>query len=493
VDQIKFTATIYWGDGTSSNGTVLLSAASLLSGPITGTVSASHVYATFGTFPVTIHVKDEAGAEGLGNLMALVSNLAPTVNPLPAGSFVTGQPFVLKATFSDPGLGDTHSVTIDWGDGTPAQTVNSDSLYAAAGGALLPEVVEPTATSPGRINIGHLYSDTLPHTVTLTVTDNGGLSSQASEVYAAGVHLFAVGAGAGAAPEVKVYDATTDALRFDFYAYDPSFTGGVRVAVGDVNGDGVPDIITGPGPGAASEIRVFNGVTGALMNDFYAFNTAWTGGVYVAAGDLLGRGVDDVIVGVDAGTDPEVRAFGGGSMNMAPLRDFYAYALSFTGGVRVAAAGIGNLGHDDIITGAGPGGDTEVRVFSGITGAMRQDYYAFGSSATVGIYVAGAANGNGQADVIVGAGDGSPEVRVFDGPSEALRNDFYAYSPQLTGGVRVGTLETSGAPPAIDLLFGAGSGAGAQTRVLDVLSLAELDNFFAFDANFQGGIFVGGD
>ena len=49
-----------------------------------------------------------------------------------------------------------------------------------------------------------------------------------------------------------MYDGPTGALQFSFFAYDPSFTGGVRVALGDVNGDGVNDIITAAGPGGGS-------------------------------------------------------------------------------------------------------------------------------------------------------------------------------------------------------------------------------------------------
>ena len=52
---------------------------------------------------------------------------------------------------------------------------------------------------------------------------------------------------------------------FNFYAYAPNFTGGVRVAVGDVNGDGTPDIITAPGAGGGPHIKVFDGKTGALI------------------------------------------------------------------------------------------------------------------------------------------------------------------------------------------------------------------------------------
>jgi hypothetical protein len=52
----------------------------------------------------------------------------------------------------------------------------------AGGGQLLPTVVEQTATSAGKITIAHAYADRLPHTITVTVTDNGALSGQATEL-----------------------------------------------------------------------------------------------------------------------------------------------------------------------------------------------------------------------------------------------------------------------------------------------------------------------
>jgi hypothetical protein len=117
-----------------------------------------------------------------------------------------------------------------------------------------------------------------------------------------------VGADTGAAPEVKVYNASTGALKLDFFAYDPSFQGGVRVAVADINGDGTLDIVTGAGPGAAPEVRVFDGRTASLLYDFFAYTPAFSGGIFVAAGDINGDGAADIITGADAGGAPEVRA-----------------------------------------------------------------------------------------------------------------------------------------------------------------------------------------
>jgi hypothetical protein len=38
-------------------------------------------------------------------------------------------------------------------------------------------------------------------------------------------------------------------------SFTPAFTGGVRVAAGDVNGDGRLDVVTGAGPGATAHVK----------------------------------------------------------------------------------------------------------------------------------------------------------------------------------------------------------------------------------------------
>ncbi|HEY2762116.1 MAG TPA: VCBS repeat-containing protein, partial [Pirellulales bacterium] len=68
-------------------------------------------------------------------------------------------------------------------------------------------------------------------------------------------------AGKGSKPLVQIFDANNNALIMSFYAYEQTFTGGVRVSETDVNGDGVPDIITAPGVGRVGEVKVFDGAS----------------------------------------------------------------------------------------------------------------------------------------------------------------------------------------------------------------------------------------
>src|SRR5947207_1785121 len=80
-----------------------------------------------------------------------------------------------------------------------------------------------------------------------------------------GIPDIIVGRGPGSLPEVKVFNGLGGALVQDYFAYDPGFLGGIFVAAGDVNGDGKADVITGPGLGGLSFIRVFSGAGGALL------------------------------------------------------------------------------------------------------------------------------------------------------------------------------------------------------------------------------------
>ena len=68
------------------------------------------------------------------------------------------------------------------------------------------------------------------------------------------------------------------------------FSGPVRVATGDVNGDGIPDYVAGAGPGGGPRVVIVDGATGARLADFYAFESTFTGGVYVTCGTRRGTG-----------------------------------------------------------------------------------------------------------------------------------------------------------------------------------------------------------
>ena len=254
----------------------------------------------------------------------------------------------------------------------------------------------------------------------------GAITVAQGDVNGDGVADLVTGTGAGVAPHVLVLDGNTLAVISSFYAYAEQFLGGVRVAAGDVDGNGEAEVVTGTGPGSAPNVCVFNGTTGATQQSFYAYAPEYLGGINVAAGDVTGDGKADIITGSGVGVSPHVVVFD--SATAQALYSFYAYLPQFLGGVNVGAGDVDGDGKADILTGAGPGGDPHVKVFSGADGSQKQSFDAFATSFNGGVSVASAdLNQDGKADIIAGTQTQSAKVKAFNATDLSVLDDFFAF------------------------------------------------------------------
>lgn len=341
------------------------------------------------------------------------------------------------------------------------------------------------------------FSVTLPAnagtSITATATDPINNTSAFSAPINASTAVFAVGADAGGLPQVNVYNAD-GSLRYTFLAFDAGFRGGVRVAVGSIGGQQV--IVVAAGAGAGPHVRVINALTGqqlpGKLGSFLAYGAGFTGGVFVAVGDVNGDGFDDIVTGAGAGAGPHVQVFSGRDGSV--LQSFMAYGTGFRGGVSVATGFVNGDIFADIITGAGAGAGPHVQVFGGGNpNNLLSSFYAFNPSFSGGVYVAGGNVRGGMTDfIIVGAGAGGvPQVNIYNGLTASPLASFLAYDAGFRGGVRVGVLDSNG-DGQNDLVTGAGPGAGPQVNIGSSISRQFVDSFFAFDPMFQGGVFVGG-
>src|SRR5215204_1445602 len=229
-----------------------------------------------------------------------------------------------------------------------------------------------------------------------------------------------VGADEGVPPHVKVFSTPGNEEVQSFLAYAAGSTGGVRVAVGDVTGDGKPDVIAGAGPGGGPHVKVFDGATGAEVRSFFAYDQGFSGGVFVAAGDVNGDGVAEIVTGTGANANAaaHVKVFNG--VNLNELASFLPYGGAFKGGIRVAVGDVNGDGVPDIITGAASA-TSHVKAFHGRTQSELASFFAYTPTFAGGVYVAaGDVNGDGAADIITGAGPGGgPHVKVFSGSTGA--------------------------------------------------------------------------
>jgi hypothetical protein len=155
-----FTATIDWGDGTTTAGVVANPGASNIF-----TVNGTHTYADEGTFTVTVTLSDDAPGTATAtatNSITVAEGDVLTVNPIqPTLSATEGQSFSGRvANFVNPNAAATtpgdFTATIDWGDGTTTAGV----------------VGNPAATNIYTVDGTHTYADEGSFTVTVVLSDD---------------------------------------------------------------------------------------------------------------------------------------------------------------------------------------------------------------------------------------------------------------------------------------------------------------------------------
>jgi hypothetical protein len=322
-----------------------------------------------------------------------------------------------------------------------------------------------------------------------------------------GFREFGVGPGAGLSSTARFFNPD-GSERFSLNLF-PGFTGGVRVTSADLNGDGVADLIAGTGPGSASQVRVIDGQTRAELFRIDPFEATFLGGVYVAAGDVTGDGVPDILISPDEGGGPRVRVISG--KDFSQLADFFGIEdPNFRGGARVGVADMNADGMGDVVVSAGFGGGPRVAAFDAASrgnGTFARklfgDFFAFEESLRNGVFMAvGDVDGDGIADMIAGGGPGGgPRVTITSGADRlaGVREprviaDFFAFDQTNRGGVRLVARNLDGDAKA-DLVVGAGTGAGSGVTGYTGTSLAsgKPASLFRFDAfpGFDGGVYVG--
>lgn len=344
------------------------------------------------------------------------------------------------------------------------------NFLGSSGGGVTPGIQPPVSTDPGDVSSTPAFSVNTgtPNTPAFVVT----------------------AAAAGRSPLLRVFDYSTGVERFRFFAYEENYTGGVRVATADINGDGVPDIVAATGQGGGPRIRVFSGTDGSILKDFFAFEPEFRGGVFVAAADVDGDGKSDILAGTELGGGPRLSVFSGADNTR--IHDFFAFDSNQRGGLRVASADFNGDGKADLVATAGRGNQTRVRVFDGVTRALLSDFVPYDAAFTGGVFIAaGDVTGDGKADVITSADvGGGPHVQVFDNLTGHSNNSFFAEDSNYRGGIRLAAHDLDG-DNIDEIITGTGPGGPAHIRLWHNGQSVSFEDFYAFDAAYTGGVYVG--
>jgi hypothetical protein len=310
-----------------------------------------------------------------------------------------------------------------------------------------------------------------------------------------------------------VVDQNTGQTLTKFLAYEPGYRGGVRVATGDLTGDGVDEIITAPGRCHTPEIRVFQ-QDGTELTQFRvtAYDAAFKGGVNVAVGDVDGDGKNDIVTSPSYGRS-EVKVWRNeydpgnplaDPIADTPYRSFLAFPSKFIGGSVVRVADMGTFlngttvdplaldGKGEILVGNGPGMRSTVKVFDATPSVPQvvRTFLPFEATFRGGISLATIkVNGNDDIpDLIVGAGvGGMSRVRTLDGLTGSVLNTFTAYTDgNPRAPVRVAGSDLTGNGIADRILTAQGTdGKSRRIKTFD-LSGTLVDSALESDPDFCG-------
>ena len=313
--------------------------------------------------------------------------------------------------------------------------------------------------------------------------------------------FFAAATGPGGGSMIRVFDGAGNVVS-QFAAFLPSDnpTGEVRLAAGDVNGDGVDEIVAAASstshPGYVP-VNIFSGRGRFIKTVIVGFSQEeGTDGLFVGTGDVDGDGKAEIL----AGQGPSslsyswVKIFRGNGSFVA-LVPVYGGSLAGTG-VRVAGVDIDADGRAEIAVANGPTSQNIVacRLFRADKTYLGTFYAYGGSRASGGAWVCGAQlDGDPERELLVAHGPAAPAgsiVRMFDSTG-AMSGQFYAFGSSNYGvSVAAGDVDNDGIE---EILAGQNEGPGSTSIVRFFRRDGGLiDQMQVFDqiVNPQGGVRV---
>ncbi|MDP3964756.1 MAG: FG-GAP-like repeat-containing protein [bacterium] len=250
------------------------------------------------------------------------------------------------------------------------------------------------------------------------------------------------GTGNGFGPQVRVFDGEGN-IQSQFFAYFSFLRSGVRVASCDLNGDGRDEIVTAPGPGGRPHIRIFDYLGNPTINNgFFALDGLFLGGANVACGDVDGDGLGEILVAAGPGGGPHVTIHeSDGTM----IGNFMAYAPTFRGGINLDSIDLNGDGKSEIITGPERGGP-HVQIFTGWGHRITPGTFAFDPSFGGGVVVAGGdVDGDGRDEILATPGPRADSVlKIYENFGNTFAGSFDLFSRGHTGAARIAAGDIDG-------------------------------------------------
>lgn len=186
---------------------------------------------------------------------------------------------------------------------------------------------------------------------------------------------------------------------------------------------------------------------------------------------------------------PEIKVYDAKKLKLE--QSWLAFAAGFQGGASVAAGDVNGDGQAEIIVGAGPGGGPQVRIFKA-DGTPVSQFFAYPENFRGGVKVASCDfNNDGKNEIVTGPGiGGGPQIRIFNAKGAAkLTPGFFPFHPNFKGGVNVACGDVDGDRKA-DVVVGVGVGARPHVRVFTPYGRSKNIEIYPYAERDKGGVDV---
>lgn len=335
---------------------------------------------------------------------------------------------------------------------------------------------------------------------TFKVNNNeGGIASVQADINGDGINEIVVAPDAGLGAKVKAY-TKNGTLLDSFSPFGSSYNNGISIAAGDVNNDGKDEIIVAPLTKGTPKIRVYrySGGDFRLIKEKSAFGSSVPGGLNISSGDVNGDGIDEIIVSPYQDKTKndrvvKVYAYRGGKLVQIAAKRLYGNHSSYQG-IMTITADMNGDGKDEIV--ATPslnyGDDLEVYSYDGGELSLIDSVKAYSTTYSgITSLAAGDINNDGNDEIALAIRTGGqPYVFIYKlNNNELSRHDrIRVYESGFIGGVNVTALDVDNDNKA-EIITAPYSGK-QKVKVWDVESSNQRlhSSFWGFSSNFDGGI-----
>ncbi|NQU99118.1 MAG: VCBS repeat-containing protein, partial [Parcubacteria group bacterium] len=249
-----------------------------------------------------------------------------------------------------------------------------------------------------------------------SLDQNNGVDIACGDIDGDGKDEIVVASKSGL-PKIKIYSQDGKLKHKEFLGYDKNYQRGISIALGDINMDGMDEIIVSSRTGN-NPVKVYNYEGKFLDISSYPFTSQYHGSINITTGDVTGDGYEEIIASTGEGTRSEIKVLNKEG-DLLPIQ-FSPFSSEFLGGSDVSTGDIEGDGIDEIVACQSSNGNLCKIYKYDKQQTILNEWSVFNNNSGVRVSI-NDTDRNGEGEVIVSTKDfTNQKIRVYRGTKEKI-------------------------------------------------------------------------